>query len=46
MNFGLDDIINKSVLGTPEKDLEKFAEKFQLKLDGDKCDESILTHSN
>lgn len=30
MNFGLNDIINNSVLGTPEKALENFVEKFQL----------------
>lgn len=30
MNFGLDDIINKTVLGTPVKDLDKLAEELAL----------------
>lgn len=33
MNFGLNDIANKSILGTPEKDLQEFAKKFQLPSD-------------
>lgn len=35
MNFGLDDIINKTFLGTPEKDLQDFAAQFNLPLNED-----------
>ena len=33
MNFGLDDIINKTILGTPTKELEKQTQFLNKQLD-------------